>query len=600
MPIEQKFRDTKVIPDKYNTGLTEEILYEVSVPSTVNGVQYKPIGTAGRVALDLEYSNTSLVSPIIISNTSFPTGLQKLNDCATEKTVIFNNCQFDGGFFGNSSASNIRYIFNNCKSRYNSISFGTYNKCLVGFHMGDGFNPYKEVYVNDSYVCDLNYLETEEGSIIHSDGFQVPDSSTFQNTNIIFTNCRIEDPQFPIENQLPNCYASSCFAITPNATNGADNIQVKDCIVNGGGYSIYLTQSNKTNIILENVLVGYSHRYGMFYNSNNYTGVTLTNVIHNDFLYVSSYWIDGNGSTHISVTNDTIWWKDLIIRTNHGFRIEKIKPTYRQDKNISGYIDFSDYPIDLDIDLGVVDYFVCYDSYTSDDTQIRFVNYTETPIDFLAFKPPLAWDFVNIKKKLMIAEAITPLYTPLEYIQSTGTQYIDTGLTGKGAHTRIKVRLAKTQNGTNYLFGARTTGTSKNFSALATLSTSTSGNCRSDYNASSGVLVADDDMYITVIFEIDKNKNVTTYRDSLGNVITTDTITLADFETDLTMLLFAIRNGASISYGFERIYSAEIWEDDVAMRNYIPVLDSESIPCLYDLVNSTFNYNAGTGTFLYA
>lgn len=48
-----------------------------------------------------------------------------------------------------------------------------------------------------------------------------------------------------------------------------------------------------------------------------------------------------------------------------------------------------------------------------------------------------------------------------------------------------------------------------------------------------------------------------------------------------------------------KIYGFKMWEDGVLIRNYIPVLDSNNVPCLYDKVNKNYLYNAGRSVFLY-
>lgn len=49
-----------------------------------------------------------------------------------------------------------------------------------------------------------------------------------------------------------------------------------------------------------------------------------------------------------------------------------------------------------------------------------------------------------------------------------------------------------------------------------------------------------------------------------------------------------------------RIFYFALTEGDELMRDFIPVLDSKGVPCLYDRVTKTPYYNSGTGTFGYA
>jgi len=46
-----------------------------------------------------------------------------------------------------------------------------------------------------------------------------------------------------------------------------------------------------------------------------------------------------------------------------------------------------------------------------------------------------------------------------------------------------------------------------------------------------------------------------------------------------------------------RIYYCKIWESDTLVRDIIPVLDGNNVPCMYDRVTNTFYYNQGSGSF---
>lgn len=62
----------------------------------------------------------------------------------------------------------------------------------------------------------------------------------------------------------------------------------------------------------------------------------------------------------------------------------------------------------------------------------------------------------------------------------------------------------------------------------------------------------------------------------------------------------AYNNGSGASLHSEKIYSYKFYFDDVLVKDYYPCLDSENVPCLYDKINHEYVYNAGSGTFTYA
>ena len=50
--------------------------------------------------------------------------------------------------------------------------------------------------------------------------------------------------------------------------------------------------------------------------------------------------------------------------------------------------------------------------------------------------------------------------------------------------------------------------------------------------------------------------------------------------------------------GTFRFYYFQIYDNDTLVRDFIPVLDPDGIPCMYDKVERKFYYNAGTGQFI--
>ena len=47
------------------------------------------------------------------------------------------------------------------------------------------------------------------------------------------------------------------------------------------------------------------------------------------------------------------------------------------------------------------------------------------------------------------------------------------------------------------------------------------------------------------------------------------------------------------------VYGFKIYEGTTLIQDYVPVLDSNDRPCLFDKVSKTCFYNQGTGEFLY-
>lgn len=176
----------------------------------------------------------------------------------------------------------------------------------------------------------------------------------------------------------------------------------------------------------------------------------------------------------------------------------------------------------------------------------------------------------------------------LEYLQATGTQYINTGYV-PNQNTRIVLDAHIVPTTTNDpVFGART-ATTNNVFALWTSSTAVNpqyGNVA--YNTQTISM----DCNQRLIYEL--NKNVFTVNG------TTKTFAEATFDSTYPMYLFQINNGGSIfsRYTKGKIYSCKIYDNDVLVRDFVPKL-IDGVAGLYDNVSGDFYTNAGTGNFGY-
>ena len=186
-------------------------------------------------------------------------------------------------------------------------------------------------------------------------------------------------------------------------------------------------------------------------------------------------------------------------------------------------------------------------------------------------------------------------YTELEYIQSSGTQYIRLDFT-PDSDTRVVLdhQLTDTQN-TQAVLGSRTSTTSADvFSVFVT-----NGQLRTDYAANEhGTFTA-----TTSRETLDKDGRVTKYNGK------TSTLSAATFTCPRPMALFSVQN-VSGTQGFVfddqvdnrpvkmRLYSCQIYDGDTLARDLVPARrQSDSAVGLYDTVTGTFYGNAGAGAF---
>lgn len=174
-------------------------------------------------------------------------------------------------------------------------------------------------------------------------------------------------------------------------------------------------------------------------------------------------------------------------------------------------------------------------------------------------------------------------YTRLEYVQSSGTQYIDTGIVGS-YDTRVtaEFKILSIGSGTVFVFGSQA-----NNNVRFCLGITSAGVFRSDYGTEyiSGPSAATGTKYT-----VDKNRNVCTIN---GTAINSNAQT---FTGTTNIYLFA-RSYSSLSYANLKMYGCKIYSNDVLVRDFIPCKNASGVVGMWDDVNSIFYGNAGSGTF---
>ena len=179
-------------------------------------------------------------------------------------------------------------------------------------------------------------------------------------------------------------------------------------------------------------------------------------------------------------------------------------------------------------------------------------------------------------------------YKAVEYIESTGTQYIDTGFK-PNQNTRMEVKFnASSLSADRFVFGARTTATSKAFAAYVKSDGKIYSNYRT-YNTNSGyTYTANQDVTV----DLNKNKF---YVD--GTLKTTHSS--GNFTTDYNLTLFGLNTSGGVQSGFVgKIYYAKLYDNGTLIRDFIPAYRmSDGEVGLYDKVTGAFYTNQGTGTF---
>lgn len=176
-------------------------------------------------------------------------------------------------------------------------------------------------------------------------------------------------------------------------------------------------------------------------------------------------------------------------------------------------------------------------------------------------------------------------YTQLEYIQSSGSQYINTGFK-PNQDTKISITVDFPLSGTAWLYGGRTSANSNSLGFLC----ESGSKYRFDYASSVNELSTKP----TGKFTIDSDKNKCYIN---GELVVTATYTT--FASPVNMYIFNNNNNGSLSGGSSaKLYNCSIYDNGVLIRNFIPCKNESGTVGLYDSVNNQFYQNAGSGTFI--
>lgn len=193
---------------------------------------------------------------------------------------------------------------------------------------------------------------------------------------------------------------------------------------------------------------------------------------------------------------------------------------------------------------------------------------------------------------LQYADVELPVgYSKLDFLESTGDQYIDTGIVVTN-DLEIRGEFQRTQ--TEYTRASFIFGAKKADSYFSGLFLSHPLNYLTHYGLVWGSTQLaghlEDDHIRKISFSAQKDK---LQFDS--NEVTINGETSLDYP----MLLFAVNNsGNAAGKAFTRIYTFYINRNNALQLAFIPCLDPDGTPCMYDLVSHQPFRNDGTGQFI--
>ncbi len=173
-------------------------------------------------------------------------------------------------------------------------------------------------------------------------------------------------------------------------------------------------------------------------------------------------------------------------------------------------------------------------------------------------------------------------YRLLDYIETTGTQYINTGFT-PNQDTRIICEAM--YKGGNGIYGARYSVSSRNFSMRVI-------NNAWQLGYGDGTMTGTIKSDTTKWHIFDHNKNQLYVDGELASELE-----YVEFSAPYPAAIGAIR-GTTMYYGEGKHRSFKIYDNGVLVRDLIPCVNQSGEVGMYDLVTQSFYANAGTGSFI--
>lgn len=189
-------------------------------------------------------------------------------------------------------------------------------------------------------------------------------------------------------------------------------------------------------------------------------------------------------------------------------------------------------------------------------------------------------------------------YQQLTYIESTGTQWLDTGYAFKSDKARLEIKFMNTadNNGKNICSSSAENAKSFGFyqyqSDALTSYNGTNMNNRTPIPVKDGIVNASIETF-----------GINTQSTSIINGVSFTANQTATIISNVTFGLFTKHDSNQSYIGTRlvkaRIYLCKLWDNNVLVRDLVPCYrKSDDVIGMFDLINATFYTNAGSGKFV--
>ena len=185
-------------------------------------------------------------------------------------------------------------------------------------------------------------------------------------------------------------------------------------------------------------------------------------------------------------------------------------------------------------------------------------------------------------------------YTAVNYLQSSGEQWIEMGVApNQNTKAVLKIKINVIGNSGETLIGSRT-DVNSNDQFFTYLDDYGGGRFLFRMDGQTQAIswkgLTTDKIYIVTLSGTEMKAELED-----GTAVFSKTFAVSDFTSAVTMALFKSKPFNNGFWG--RIYSCKHYNGDELIQDFVPCLDTEGVPCMFDLVSRKPFYNAGTGSF---
>lgn len=220
-----------------------------------------------------------------------------------------------------------------------------------------------------------------------------------------------------------------------------------------------------------------------------------------------------------------------------------------------------------------------------DFSNVKEITIPEGNVKSISANGTTLWEYEGLPKE----------YQQVEYIQSSGSQYINT-LYKPNQNTKTEIVIETISLNTTFVpFGTRA-----NSRLDYILGINFNSKNYIQYNINDPVYSTESSSTLLntkFVAKLDKNLGRITYNNTNIDMIPTAT---TDFSCITNLYIGCLNNNGSTSYlsPSYKLYSCKIWESEYLIKDFVPCYrKSDNVIGLYDLVSRTFFTNSGTGNF---